>query len=177
MNKALSCSACHASIPEGAKFCHGCALPLTAFAVAQPTPRKRKRQSHAALLGWTAIAIAIIVAIAIGNQRNAAAAAAQEQALATFKADLYDNGTLATPEAFQARCGQAQQVLHDTSGRTKGDTVLSYQGGTFHVRFHPGDKPALRIVHVDIDRRGHVSTWEGLTDESIVYDRLGCSAR
>jgi hypothetical protein len=172
---ALQCSACHAALPEAAKFCPGCALPLTAFAVAQPAPRPVRRR-HVIPMG-AYVASALVILAGLASSHNQHEQAQREATLAAFKADLYDNGKLATPEAFQARCGQAQQVLHETTGRTKGDTVLSYQGGAFHVRFHPGDKPALRIVHVDIDRRGHVSTWEGLTDESFVYNRLGCSAR
>jgi hypothetical protein len=170
----VHCSACGTPLASGHGFCSGCGLQLTAHAVPTPAPRKLRRQPLLPMWAWIAIALMILVALATTSSQHAEQA--REQTIAAFKADLFDNGVLATPEAFSARCGQPQTVLHPTSGQYKGDTVLSYQGGAIHVHFHPGEKVALRAVQLEEDRPGHYREWEALTDESIVFDHLQCKA-
>ena len=171
----IHCSACGAPLPQAARscpVCPVCALPLTAIAMPTPAPRPRRKQPLLPMSCWVICALIVLIGIASASSQHDEQA--REQTIAAFKADLYDNGKLATPEAFIARCGQPQTVLHPSSGQYKGDTVLSYQGGAIHIHFHPSERIALRQVRLFEDRPGHYREYEGLTDESIVFDHLQC---
>jgi hypothetical protein len=127
----IHCSACGGPLPAGAKFCPPC-LPLTAIAMPTPAPRKRQISILAIVLCTFGILWAVVYA------SDHASAAHRESARSAFTAGIQPNdGSLATPEAFQTPCGRA-----DAASQTRLETVLSY--GELRIHFRPGRAVDLR---------------------------------
>jgi hypothetical protein len=61
----IHCSACGAPLPQGARFCPACVLPLTAIAMPTPAPRKRQVSTLAIVL----CAFGILWAVAYASNR------------------------------------------------------------------------------------------------------------
>jgi len=124
----IHCSACGAPLPQGAKFCPACALPLTAIAMPTPAPPKKQVSILAILL--CAFGIFWVIAYASSHVTEAH----RQEALAAFTADLQAGGKLNAPEAFQARCGKATETA-----QKKKETILTYRGAdAIEVHFVAG---------------------------------------
>jgi hypothetical protein len=149
----IHCSACGAPLPPGARFCPACALPL--IAIAMPTPVPRRKQTPLWLYALCGFGIFFVIVSAL----DADSRAKRDTAVAAFTADVQANGKLATPEAFQAACGKAEE-----SARAGGITVLTYSG--YRMYFQPGKA-------VDM-RRLTGSAWEQPMDADVIFDRLQC---
>jgi hypothetical protein len=138
----VHCSACGTPLTGGGGFCAGCGLQLTAYAVPTPGPK------HHSLFFWLVLTFGAIAVVSIGAGKltetfqapaqaaaRAAAEATQAQQLTAQRA-LVDS--LATPAAFQKRCGPAR-VLHGVSAvDTRGEDPADLQGATTLVYTRQG---------------------------------------
>lgn len=110
----IHCSACGTPLPAGSTSCCGCGLPLSAHAV--PTIKRRPP-----LWPWLAMAAAFAILIMIFG------ASLHQHAKASLLDELH--GGAFTPEAFQARCGRADQVDQQREVLRYGRTLIELHSG------------------------------------------------
>jgi hypothetical protein len=146
---AIACSVCHAAIMPGATVCPGCGLQL----VAQAVPVIRRRSSV-----WSFILFLAAVFVAVGWLNSMAGKNASEKRQSDLQAALA-KGSLNTPEAFQARCGQARWTEQTKDGTElhyrigAADTYVTFAAGGLHFQSEQtdwsGTKPVVYRITVD----------------------------
>jgi hypothetical protein len=104
----------------------------------------------------------------IGNHDHTQADVQPAAIVAAFSADL-QGGKLATPEAFQARCGQAQHIIHKG-----GETILTYHGGEMWVHMAQGQHVQPRWVEPVEVTGGGFRDRESPASPEATYQFLGC---
>lgn len=159
MTTLIACSACNASFAAGPTTCPNCGLPLTAQArpvTKQPWPI------------WVWILGAFLVLLVVGQFADSLQREHDERIQKIFLADL-NAGHLATPAAFEARCGLPQSV---TQTRT-GPELHYYNGGDYYVTFVNGH-PALVAGHIDIDGNNKVTQWRSRVGDDFYFSALHC---
>jgi hypothetical protein len=128
----IHCSACGAPLPQGARFCPACALPLTA--IAMPTPQPRKKPVSILAIVFCAFGILWVIAYASDAhtqaKHDAADAAAKATAAQQLTAHLALEDSLVTPAAFQKRCGPAHVLRGASAADTRGMDPAILQGAT-----------------------------------------------
>lgn len=109
----IHCSACGAALPQGARFCPACALPLTAIAIPTPAPPRKKPVSILAICIVAIVALIVICNLADSIQRpkeeaaaNARTAAADQERARQFALVQ----SLTTPQAFEQQCGKPSYI-------------------------------------------------------------------
>ena len=111
--------------------------------------------------------ILLMVVRVIGNRDHTRAAVEPAATIAAFSADL-QGGKLDIPEAFQARCGQAQHIIHKG-----GETILTYHGGEMWVHMVQGQHVQLRWVEPVEIKGGGYRDRESPASPEAAYQFLG----
>lgn len=161
METRIACSACRAVFAAGAVTCPRCGLQLTAQAlpVVEPQPRPFPL--------WAIVAIGIAVGWAAVAINNSFVARRQADLQSAFLADL-KAGKLATPEAFEARCGEPAATTQTPAG----PELHYYKSGDYYVRFVNG-QPVLEDGHIDWSG-AKPREWRSGADDSFYFSALEC---
>ncbi|HVJ09256.1 MAG TPA: zinc ribbon domain-containing protein [Acidisarcina sp.] len=133
----IRCSACGAEVAPGTEYCSGCGLRLAAYAV----PVVARQRRGLPILLWIAIFAAGLYCLSYFLYQSDEHA--HEAHRAALLVALHD-GSLATPEAFQRSCGQADAIA--TTPLRQGP-VLEYRGLNLAVAFSGRD-----VLFADRDR-------------------------
>jgi hypothetical protein len=177
----IHCSACGAPLPQGAKFCPACALPLTAIAMPTPAPPRPRPISFWWYVLGAIVILATVCNVADNLQRPKEEAAAAARKIAADKqrdAEWELVRSLSTPELFQAKCGRALAQRSGISSRDgnfdaiyrRHAVTLVYrmpddlvQGDVMDVIFTPSDKDMPTSFREHFDDRTHaVIPYDGL---------------
>lgn len=119
----IACSACGSALVQGSSSCPNCHLPITAQAV-----RVHKRRTSTLLVVLMVLLGIAAGSMIVGHVIEASDAPKHGSLLADF-----DSGKLSSPEAFQARCGNAISVADRQDAK-----VLSYNHGELLVKLTAG---------------------------------------
>jgi hypothetical protein len=163
------CSACGAKLVWGRKNCGGCGLAISAMAL--PVAPARAPKTRLGFFFW--MAVLLIFAVMVGEAVNKYQTAQRRQARATILAQLH-GGQLSSPEAFQARCGQATSLWSTAAGPT-----LRYNGIDLLVSF-PAAKdgipapPRFQMERAVQDAGGAFRDYDQNVSSDFALDQLHC---
>lgn len=158
-----SCAICGTQVLKGSAACGKCGLPLSpAGRTMLPTPRRRLLSS----LGWLVVAVGagFLLLFSISRLQYAR----HENARAELKQEMR-SGSLATPDAFQARCGHAANVRD-----TKNGPVVVYDRGSFNllVSFPAGKGPTFEREYARQSESGRFYNARAAVSDDFALDEL-----
>jgi hypothetical protein len=169
----IVCSACGTKLMSGRNNSEGCGFGIPEMALLVDAPAKKR-----ARLGFTFWASLIAICAIMMVEPACKTEAAKETVKETVRPAVSRNevlaelhqGKLNTPEAFQARCGQASSLVQMPSG-----PALRYNSLNLLVTFPNSAHliPRFQAEDAGSSPDGHSGTLRNV-DEKYALDRLHC---
>ena len=161
------CPACSAPFTEGAKVCPTCARLLTAVATSTPA------HVRSAAPIWPYLLLGFFILWVVAYASDHVAETYHRHALTIFRAALQPDGALATPSAFQAACGRA----NETAAREH-ETRLTYANAAYlTVHFVPGKEVSFTRQQPFRGLDGSLHETDHHVSDDEAFRSLDCNAR